>query len=91
MGVGGEKRVPCVPRAENERPELLAGSWHCGQGPPGGCPPKAHQPSAGGGGVAGALGEMTLERRGETNTCHLSVPCGRSLRGIGSAKESLAC
>lgn len=60
-GRGQEEVALCVPGAERQ-PELLAGSsGRCGQGLAGGCPPKAHQPSAVGGAASGP-GERTLER-----------------------------
>lgn len=45
MRVGGEERILCVLRVE-QQPELLAGnSGHRGQGPAGDCPPRpiSHQ------------------------------------------------
>lgn len=77
MGVGGEEGALCVPTAEKQ-PELLAGnSGGRGQGPAGSHPltrPVSHQPA--GVGLLGGPGDLTLERLGASETCHLSVPCG---------------
>lgn len=51
MHVGGEEGALCVLRAEKQ-PELLAGNGRRGQGPAGDYSPRAHQPSASGGGAA---------------------------------------
>lgn len=51
MHVGGEMGALCVLRAEKQ-PELLAGNGLRGQGLAGDYSPKAHQPSASGGGAA---------------------------------------
>lgn len=68
--VGGEEGALCVPGA-GKQPELLAGnSGPRGQGPAG-----SHQPA--GVGPLGNPGDMTLERLGESEASHISVPCGQ--------------
>lgn len=77
VGGGGDEGALCVPRA-GKQPELLAGiAGTVGRGRLASVPPRpvGHQPA----GVeprGRGLGDMTLERLGESKTCHLSVPCG---------------
>lgn len=88
-GRGREEVALCVPGAERQL-ELLAGSsGRRGQGPAGGCPPKAHQPSAAAGRSQGPRRE-DLGEAGGSRVCHLSVPVATPWYW-GSAEESLAC